>query len=74
MIFASGGYIADTRTVGPPPAFDNTGNLLPPQDIDAHVFSCCAACAITELNRRCTGCPRGTASSKLVERIRKCQG
>jgi hypothetical protein len=57
---------------GPVGMRDESGDLLPPQDVGAHVFSCCATCAITEPTRRCSDCPRGDATSKLVERIKRC--
>jgi hypothetical protein len=65
--------VRDLRAVG----WWNSDTVLePPTDIvvSGPAFSCCATCADTEPTRRCSGCPRGTATSKFVERIRRCQG
>jgi hypothetical protein len=63
--------VGDLRAIG---WWDTDTALEPPTDIKTSgaAFSCCARCAATEQIRRCRGCPRGDATSKLVERIRRC--
>jgi hypothetical protein len=64
--------VRDVRAAG----WWNTDTVLePPTDIKTSgaAFSCCATCANTEPTRRCSGCPRGSATSKFMERIRRCQ-